>query len=580
MARTKFQLPPELWSNIFTILLDEQAEAQAQSSSNIQPLADWTPLPDHATCPPCIPHCNAYTDCGARTKQTQICTANLARERRGLQALLHVNSVFRALIRGKRYFAQNAFTDLACRLEESHYPVQSGDMLYPCTGLCLCLLPEILRRLRLGAQGLLGSQRVHVILPSRNQHGPHSPAQSISQILHQYGADHLVEASFYFDPSDQTSDEDGDQSIEGEHIIASESIERFEGQNWDRVIVGNSLTFLKLRAEVERHTWDRSVLCRILRSCPLLENVQLLSVFDHNPRYWFYPDESPIILEHLSSLHIQASVNVWIGLARLLVTPVLYDAHIDVIVSPLHLQENQPRWPADLDCILFSRTDLGKRLGEIVSGDDLSADLHYKCDVDEGSHGSPMPHSLPEYMSIRVADHGGPYSLSITIRSAMTCPLAYAPPGTRAGCVPSRTPAALLEEFLTNTLLSISGMLPSPYSVNRSIHELDVTGYAELLRELRWPVVLRETNRLECLRVYGINSKGSALDRLLEGLCAENLETYTLDGLLHPPDLAYGDCVTEVHLPDCPYIPLEFLEDELSLRRPSFCSPITWFGAT
>ncbi|VDB88508.1 unnamed protein product [Peniophora sp. CBMAI 1063] len=578
MARTKYQLPPELWSHIFGILLDEQTDVRVQSYSNIRPLADWTPLPEEVACPGCIPRCNAYTNCGARSGQAQTCTGNLARERRGLQALLHVNTAFRTLIRGARYFAQNAMTDLACRLDESRYPVQSADMIYPYTGLCLCTLPEILRRLVPGSQGPL---RVRIALPSRNHHGPLSPAHSIWQVLHQYGADHLVEASFFCDSSIQPSDEDEETPAEGgELIIESTSIRRFTGWNIrKRVIVGKLLTSLRLGAEVEFYTWDRAALCRILRLCPRLETVQLLSIFDHDLRYWLIQEEPQILLEHLTCFHIQAEAYVWIGLSALLVTPVLRRAHVDVVDSlSLHLEAGGPAWSFHLARI-FRRTRLSERLADIISGDDFRVDLHYECDVDEGSRGSPMPQSLPEYMSIVAADDARHHSISITIRSPMTCPLAYAPPGTRAESALSQTPAVVFEEFWTEALRRLDDLRDGQSTLSRCVHELNITGYAGLLLEFRWIALLHETYNLQRLRVHGIAGQGPALDRLLTGLCTTVSETYTDDGDTVTLDTPCGEDVTEVYLPDYPNIPRDLIQREVSLRQSSQCrSSISWFG--
>ncbi|KZV74339.1 hypothetical protein PENSPDRAFT_682125 [Peniophora sp. CONT] len=579
------RIPHEVWEVIFEMLLDELSSARPLlPDSDIHAFTVWTPGPDPGARPPCVPYICGYTRNGVRSGQAYACSLRPQQfERRGIHALLHVDRARREYLRSfRQYLAFYRLIDVACRAHD--YPVKSPDLI--CSrGLCACgmALAESILRNQLSLSRIDGNddhttgsiRRIQLIFPSIDEQHAHSSSTTFMNIFRQYGAPKLEELDLRTDGSYA--------SPEQMTILPSPSIVKQTMLNINFVMIGESLTDLELAAETDHFTWRAADICRVLRGCPSLERVQLLTIFDRADGSWAFRSEAPIELKSLARLHVRADGDISGGLIKLISAPVLTHVHVDMVSRNMAQSPSELGW-ATWHCVI----EVANLFPEALrSTEHLALSLHCQHDRNEDLKGTTMPQNWPEFMRlcVRPPTNGDVTrdtpSFTFTSRYAMD-----KGPSVRAILAPEQSPGSILNTFFNQTLSAIRYGTGDRISYSSGIQrhrftELVLTGDAAMPSAMEWPDLLRDIYRIRRLYVHGIDGKGADLERLVMGLSHVFKEDMTGvgGGGAEEPFLVV-DQLEEVHLPDWDFerqsIPQDHLAATLSPAREFAFSPVAW----
>lgn len=259
----------DVWALICDIYLANAfLDRPILADSLIKPLADWIALP-RTPLPSCVPR-NCCSVRGARTAQVRQCGYTGTYERRGLPALLHVDRYSRYfLMRYPGYQAHYRFLDPA--LWRYEFP-KTTSALFSWEGLCLCALHE--------ATTLLpDAVFVKLTFPSCDNH-KRSSSNIILETLRKSGAARLVDLDLRFDW------EYWHAINKRKVLLVAQSLRRMIGVNLTFLVHGPLLQVLRIGAEEDYYTWNPWDIYSVLRECPLLEDLELLSVLGPGSPKW------------------------------------------------------------------------------------------------------------------------------------------------------------------------------------------------------------------------------------------------------------------------------------------------------
>ena len=191
--------------------------------------------------------------------------------------------------------------------------------------------------------------------------------------------------------------------------MSSDSIKTFRALNCTFAIVGQRLTVLELASEVDEYTWLRKDISGILRLCPRMTSLRLLSVFAWEEHVWpiegEWPagDEAPIALNSLTHLHLRASRWDIEGLHGVLAAPSLLNAHVDIVSRCMGddsrfavVWGGMPGLERDVEAAAACFQPKG------LLANRLSVAMHVQSDIDEEAAGTPLEENWPEFLQMQI----------------------------------------------------------------------------------------------------------------------------------------------------------------------------------
>lgn len=554
-------VPFDVWTVVFDYMVDEIPKRPTiLPDSLIQPLASWMPPPASSMRPFCVPHNIYQISRGARTSQAQKCDYIDRYERRGLPAVLHVDCFSRQhLINYPEYLALYRFLDPAPW--RSQFPETSTKLFSP-AGLCLCALDWAIAL-------CANSSDVRLTFPSTNEDDTRSPCRLIGEALRKGGARRLRRLDLRFD-WDRAFDEDKQKMI-----LAIPSLEEMFGVNVVMLAHGPSLKRLHLGSEEDFFTWNPSNIYSVLRACPLLVDVELVTVLGPGPSGWNELAELPIRLDRLIRLRVRDSLPRWAALRHSLLAPNLVHVDIDIISSHMGMATDNLDvwWDETIEISQFAAQSCPPSL---LQSDRFATGLHFQRDMDERYQENYKTELWPEYMTLSLARraevlldpeaHPSEPYFKFTERSVTTSTKAYTP-AFRATKAPVRPPAWI---FYTFWACALNGLNAASKGRNVTSQMKDLVARSDNLlpSPYDWQTLLLALPSVTRLYLSGIREMSHGLAHFVLALSIP-------DGR----ELA-GDLLQEIHLPDWDWaaepIPLDLINELITEERQYLLHQATW----
>lgn len=553
-------VPLDVWILIFDIYVaDAFQERPTLGNSFIVPLANWTPPPSRTSPPRCVPRDCCLTMRGARTAQTQKCSFTGHYDRRGLSALLHVDGYARQrLLSYHGYLGYYRFDDPASIHNE--FPDRASVVFSP-TGLCLCALDR--------ANELL-SNAVKAVLtfPSSNASYTRSPSRIIAETLLTHGVRRLEHLDVRFDWNN-VFDEDRRKLL-----LVAKPIRRMIAVNSIFLVHGPLLQVLRIAAEEDFFSWKSSDIYSVLRACPLLTDLELVTVLAPDPRKSASGAEEPIHLNRLVHLRLCDSLKHWSAIRQVLVTPVLARVEVDIISSHMGVDTKNldDWWDETVEIARFASQSCPRSL---LSARRLALNVHFQRDMDERYEERYKTKLWPEYMQLSLARSAEvlldpdahpsePYFI-FTERSTTTSTKAYASPA-RARKTPRRSPKWIYDIFWGCALNSLDAA--SEIGLLGRVRDVVVSTDDHLPSPNNWQTILLALPAVRRLYAPGIRRIGHGLIHLILAL-----------GIRDGRDIP-GGLLQEIHLPDWDWsiepIPVNLIKEITYPERRFLTAKATW----
>lgn len=487
-------------------------------------------------------------------------------ERRGLSALLHVDCHARYHLNSYHKYSEHyLLLDPALWLVE--LPNGPLHLLSPRgQGLCLCALRRICRH-----NLLRKAREVRLTLPSSDELYQCSPSSVLKALLRENGAPELVYLDYRTDWA-YAFDADNTKSI-----LYSPKIRVMRSLNPLFVVISPHLSKLSMGAEEDAFTWLPADIYSILRECPQLEELELLTVLAPAPRGWDYRREMPIALENLVRLRMRDCYSQWLALKQLLDAPSLIHIEVDIISSHMGMDRTDLTewWQETMTMAEFAAQLCPSSLLQSAS---LVARLHFQRDQDERFTERYKAKSWPEYMSLALAlrdevlldpdSHATEPFFMFMERSVTTSTKAY-DPRARARTTPFLPPSWIFRVFWECVLNHLNKRCRRYHSVTGRIFELHMTSDDIRPSPFDWRALLIRLCAIRRFRLSGIKKPDHGLIHIVLSL-----------GIRDGIEIA-GPNLREIHLPDWDWdagsIPVLEIQEILHAERENLTAKVKWF---